>query len=139
MANFETVHTMIDYYDGPRRGVANFNSEPHFYESTFGDIGDVPDDAVDIFHLSPITEDVFQLVIEDWAIWLRWQSAHHRGDTGSETHPALPVDRSRHDELQPLLDRVLKIDPGNLVKAHAEFRNNESQLEVRWIVVPPVA
>ena len=139
MADFESVHTMTDFYDGPRRGVADFKGAPHFYESTFGDVGDAPDEADDIFQLSPITDDAFQLALEDWAIWLRWQAANQRGETSNETHPALPIDRPRHDELQPMLDRLLKIDPNDLVNAIAEFRNNDSQLEVRWTVVPPVA
>lgn len=33
LAEFERVHTMEDYYDGPRRGIANFRGAPHLYES----------------------------------------------------------------------------------------------------------
>ena len=119
--------------------MADFNTAPHVYESTFGDVGDVPDDAIDVFRLSPIQNDAFQLALEDWAIWLRWQSARHRGETTNATHPALPIDRKRHDELQPLLERLLTIDPNNFITAHADFRNNEYQLEVRWTVTQPVA
>jgi hypothetical protein len=31
---YETVHTMEDYYDGPREGFADVEGKPHFYVST---------------------------------------------------------------------------------------------------------
>ena len=35
---YETVHTMTDYYDGPRGGIAEVNGRPHLYTSTWADI-----------------------------------------------------------------------------------------------------
>ncbi|TWU05788.1 hypothetical protein [Stieleria varia] len=136
MADFETVHTMTDYYDGPRGGVADFRGTPHVYESEFSDtLGNYTDS----FRLSPITDDLFQLALEDWAVWLRWNAAYKRGDTPHETHPALPDDRARHEELQRLLNGKLVIDPDNFVVATGEFRFTESLDQVRWSVAPPVA
>ena len=131
MADFETVHTMTDYYDGPRGGVADFHGTPHIYESQFSDS---LNNYTDSFHLSPIPDSTFQLALEDWAIWLRWDAAFKRGETPHETHPALAIDRERHDELQRLLNGKLAIDPSNLVLATAEFRNLDSSLHVRWSV-----
>ena len=131
MADFETVHTMTDYYDGPRGGVADFHGTPHIYESQFSDS---LNNYTDSFHLSPIPDSTFQLALEDWAIWLRWDAAFKRGETPHETHPALAIDRERHDELQRLLNGKLAIDPSNLVLATAEFRNLDSSLQVRWSV-----
>lgn len=136
MAAFETAHTMTDYYDGPRGGVADFRGAPHLYESQFSNTAN---NYTDTFHLSPISPDVFRLALEDWAIWLRWEAAYKRGDTPHETHPALPADRARHEELEQILAGKLKIDPTNLVIATAEFRNTNSILEVNWSVIPPVA
>jgi hypothetical protein len=34
---FERVHTMTDYYDGPRGGIADFRGTPHLYESEWRD------------------------------------------------------------------------------------------------------
>ena len=136
MAAFETVHTMTDYYDGPRGGVADFRGAPHVYESEFSD---TLNNYTDSFRLSPISDDLFQLALEDWAIWLRWDAAYKRGDTPHETHPALPADRDRHDELEQLLNGRLVIDPSDFVLVTAEFRNVQSELQVRWSVTPPVA
>ena len=136
MAAFETVHTMTDYYDGPRGGVADFRGAPHVYESEFSD---TLNNYTDSFRLSPISDDLFQLALEDWAIWLRWDAAYKRRDTPQETHPALPAERDRYDELERLLNGRLVIDPTDFVLATAEFRNVQSELQVCWSVTPPVA
>ena len=140
MPTFETVHTMTDFYDGPRGGVADYQGSPYVYESTFADI-DATGDVVDIFRLSPISRDVFVLALEDWAIWLRWETAFHRGEAPRGTHPALPADRARHDELEQLLEGKLEIMDDVCVRATAEFRVREDPthsglgfqpLEVAW-------
>ena len=46
---FEPVHTMTDWYDGPRRGVATVNGLPHIYESCWSDIDS--DDEIARGHL----------------------------------------------------------------------------------------
>ena len=134
MSNFETVHTMTDYYDGPRAGVADFRGAPHVYESEFLDS---LNNYTELFRLSPIPDDLFQLALEDWDIWLRWDAARKRGETPQETHPALPIDRARHDELEKLLNVKLVIDPSNCVIATAEFRVVDAILEARWTVTAP--
>ena len=136
MADFETVHTMTDYYDGPRGGVADFCGAPHVYESEFSD---TLNNYTDSFRLSPISDDLFQLALEDWAIWLRWDSAFKHGETPHDTHPDLPVERDHHCELARLLDINLVIDSHNFLLATAEFRDLHSTLQVRWSVTPPVA
>jgi hypothetical protein len=37
MVQFEIVHTIEEYYDGPRRGIANYNGKPHLYQSEWQD------------------------------------------------------------------------------------------------------
>jgi hypothetical protein len=144
MSGFEIVHTVTDYYDGPRGGIADFRGEPHIYESTFEDATGY----TNIYRLSPVTDSVFQLALEDWAIWLRWEAAFHRGETTQDTHPALPADRERHEELQRLLHGELTIDDNNFVRATAEFRVRQDgswsgygmrPLEACWSPLPAVA
>ena len=135
MPEFERVHTMTDYYDGPRVGIADYLGQPHIYESLF-DNGEL-----DLFRLSPLDNELFQLALEDWEIWLRWEAAFHAGLTPHETHPALPADRVRHHELAPILKQRLVIDEMDFVTARGEFRvidhdksasHNRRSLEVKW-------
>jgi hypothetical protein len=79
-------------------------------------------------------------MLEHWDIWLRWESAFHEGRTTLETHPALPEDRARHEELQALL--AAQAEPVKSVRARALFRpvgiegaGRIRSLEVRWEVL----
>ena len=107
---YEEVFTVTDYYDGPRQGVANFNGKPHFYDCIFDESRD---DYSDLYRLTPITQNVFELAKEDWAIWERWEFAFHAGNATRESHPALPQDRPRHEEIRAILDSALKTDKEN--------------------------
>jgi len=113
--NFEEVFTVTDYYDGPRRGIANYNGLPHFYDSVFSD---EKQDYTCLYRLTPISAEVFQLALEDWVIWRRWEHAFASGVTGRETHPALPEDTDRHAQLESLLNGSLETNPTtNIVRA----------------------
>ena len=83
---------MTDYYDGPRRGIADFDGQPHFYDSEWDDLDD--DDAF-TFMLTPVSPDVLLLALEDWAIWRRWETAFHEGRTAQlQVQPMKPSLRS---------------------------------------------
>lgn len=122
MNNFEKVHTMTGYYDGPRSGIADFEGTPHVYESIFDDLGD---GYTDTFMLMPIDNDAFLLAIEDWRIWTRWEDARFEGRTPPDTHPALPEDRARHVEIERQLGDRLKASPERSILAKGEFRTGE--------------
>jgi hypothetical protein len=128
---YEIVHTMTDYWDGPRGGIAQFQGRPHVYESLFDQAAD---DWTDVFLLQPINDETLQLALEDWAIWKRWEAAYTAGLTTIETHPALPADRQRHEELQATLSERLRVDPTTAVRARGDFRVRDAQdiLWVRW-------
>ena len=42
----------------------------------------------------------------------------NEGETTQETHPVLPEDRDRHNQLKQLLDGKLVIDPNNFIAAN---------------------
>lgn len=137
-AVFEIVHTVTDWYDGPRRGIADLQGQPHLYESEWKDGEDVDSDT---FLLTAIDSSTFALALEDWAIWRRWETDFHQGNAIQETHPALPEDRQRHEELERLLEGLLVVDPAHSIQMKAEFRVRNDPgwngyggrpLEVRW-------
>jgi hypothetical protein len=137
---FERVYTMSDYYDGPRGGITSFRGRPHTYASTFSDVND---DYTDVFELRPIDDETLRLALESWEIWLRWEDAFYAGEVGIDTHPALPAERARHDELDALLAPRLAARPDPPIRAHAMFRPAPGHehagrgrwLEARWTVV----
>jgi hypothetical protein len=114
----DQVLTINDYYDGPRLGIAELAGVPHIYEAEFDHN---TDEYGDTFFLSPIDPQLFSHVMEDWNIWCRWHDAYERGGVGIETHPALPHERSRHEELKLLIGTLLKSDSSNRARFRGSF------------------
>ena len=134
---WDRVYTVNDFWDRPRFGVADVSGQPHIYESPFNE---ARDDYEDFYVLSPIEPTLLALVLEDWDIWLRWSDAFDRGEATQETHPALPKDRKRHDELQVAIGKRFKTDPLHLRQLNGEFRNGHRGwrgLKVRWSELEP--
>lgn len=77
--------------------------------------------TLDIFELFPISKETLALALEDWEIWLRWHAAFHSGETNQATHPALPEDRARAEELKELLMKHLTFDDSMPLFATADF------------------
>ena len=133
IADWEPVYTVNEYFDGPRRGFANFGGRPHAYSCEWDEQAD---DWSAVYLLAPISGEQLDLVREDWAIWRRWASAHETQNlTPDDKHPALAGDRPRHDELQPLVNEALVVDATQAIRAIPEFRGTLEplhDLEVRW-------
>ena len=143
---FEHVYTVTDYCDGPRGGVADFDGAPHVYRSVYLDT-DERDPDEDRFELRPVAPDVLELALEDWAIWRRWEEEYYAGRAELTGHPALPPDRTRHEELAPVIALALDLNPLRCWVAIGEFRTrngvrggpgiptSRAELEVRWTPV----
>src|SRR6267378_8317239 len=69
---YERVFTVTEYYDGPRKGIANFLGVPHLYECLFDE---AKGNFSDQFLLTPIDTQTFQLAMEDWNICMRQRNA----------------------------------------------------------------
>jgi hypothetical protein len=94
---YERVFTVTEYFDGPRKGNANYHGRPHFYECVFDEAND---NYSDLFQLTPVDTEIFELAMEDWGIWRRWEIAFHTGKADIATRPALPHETKRHLELK---------------------------------------
>jgi hypothetical protein len=133
----EIVYTVTNYYDGPREGIADYKSIPHFYECI---IDSANDHYSDLYRLTPIDELTFSLGMESWAIWKRWERAFHEGKTSGESHPALPEDAARYRELKEILNKTLRSDSDAIIQngefsvlGHTEVpRGVIRPLQVRW-------
>ena len=136
---FELVHTVLNYYDGEVSGVADYKGTPHFFERQFDS---VEQEYSDKFLLTALTDDQFQKSIESYEIFLRWKAAFDSGKTDLATHPALPSERARWQELQKVLESALKTDPARALSVKGEMMMNGGgrlfagigQSKVRWWV-----
>ena len=136
---FEHVHTVWDYYDGPRTGIADYRGTPHYYECEWDEAAD---EYADTFALCQIEEDTFNLAMEQWSIWREWEIAYHCGERNPDTHPGSGGQNARYDELEELLKQHVAIARATGVRAQGTFRPMNAQpklpdgaireLEVRW-------
>jgi hypothetical protein len=135
---YERVYTMTDYWDVPRRGIADFEGKPHLYESEWDREAD---DYAPTFRLSPVDPRLLSLAMESWRIWRRWETAFYQGKTTQQTHPALHEDKARSDELHYILDCELRINEHNYERAYGDFKVVDDPewnrigwrpLQVRW-------
>lgn len=122
----DRILTVHDYYDGPRLGIAELNGVPHIYEAEFDHS---TDEFGDTYFLSPINEGSLLLVMEDWEIWKRWEAAFKKNETPHSTHPALPIDRKRHESIKKQIGDDLKTDPNNPFHFRAKFGQRGTTVE----------
>ena len=125
---FERVYTVHDYWDGARRGFAEFEGRPHAYRAVRFYNRGTPED--DHFDLSPIDPSLLPLVLEEWDIWLRWQAAFRAGNATEETHPALPEDRRHYEGIHPTVQRCLAVLARRAIRVRATF--SEDGTRVHW-------
>jgi hypothetical protein len=131
----DRVLTINDYHDGPRLGVAELNGVPHIYEAEFDHSAD---EYGENYFLSPIEQSLLELVLEDWGIWCRWHQAYTKNEVAHDSHPALPGDRARHEELKQLIGNGLRSDPENRARYKGSFttppecRGTWNGTLVRW-------
>jgi len=127
---WERVHTVEVFFDQPRKGFADYHGHPHVFASEWDEGAD---DYGSTYLLLPVSEDQLALAKENWAIFERWLAAHHEGSlTPDDKHPALAADRSRYDELGPLVEEALTLDEGSATRATAEFRGGFAPLDL-WV------
>ena len=131
MSDYEAVYTITDWYDGARNGVADLNGKPHYYENHWNEGEQY---WSKIYLLQPLDAETFALAMEDWNIWLRWERAFKEDKATQETHPALPEERQRPDELEKILAKRLVISPETSVKATAEFIYGQPT-KVKWHII----
>lgn len=67
-------------------------------------------------------------------MWLRWEKALKEGKTTPETHPVLPDERERHEEISKILTERLVINPDSSIKAKADFIYGQTS-KVKWQIV----
>ena len=126
------VFTVGHFYDGPRAGIAEYRGYPCLYECQYSES---EDEYTEFYRLSKVDEQLFQLALEDWDIFLKWRTAFDEGKTDQSTHPALPEDRRRHVEIQNILSPKLKIDENNQVTVRGSFiptGDGPFSYEVEW-------
>ena len=136
---YETVFTVMEYSDWPRKGIANYQGTPHLYEWVSNG---AEEHGSKLYRMMPLSAEIFQLAMEDWEIWRRWLVAFYEKRTDIGTRPALTGDIGRHVELQRILEKALIFDPRKTILRVGRFQILAEpsvpervirQLQVKWI------
>lgn len=127
----EQVYVKNEYYDGPRRGIANYNGVPHRFIANFDDLN-VENDT---FRLFPVLNDEFSLEIEQWKIYVEWDKKYESGELGADTHPGHGGIDKRWDEIEKILQPKRDIIPESAIEVYAEFKQNDQ--ESRYTSIGP--
>ena len=125
----ERVHSLVDYWEGPRSGVADLHGMPHTFECVFDELAD---QWSDLFVLQPIDAGTLALVQENWARWLRWQAAFDRGEVGMETHPVLPDERPDYGKCAVEIRRRLEAREAPKQRWRGKFEGEKNDWRVIW-------
>ena len=122
----EKVHIENDWYDGPRKGVADFDGIPHRFISNFQDFED-QERCIDTFKLFPISVDELNLEIEQWAIFVEWNEKYEAGEVETNSHPGHGGINKRWDELEKILSNKREAIPEVVFNVTAVFENNNQK------------
>jgi hypothetical protein len=130
---FELVFTVEDYYDGPRKGIANYQGRPHFYECIFDE---KKQNYSNRFQLTPLDQNSFEIALEAWEIWRRWEMAFSQGETTLDTHPALPHEAARCSQLQKILEPLLVTDVKKAILRTGYFEARQGPALAKGVMRP---
>lgn len=137
---WDVVHTIADWYDGPRAGVAEYGGAAYWYRSVYLD-GDRWNEDEDRFELTPLTAGALERALEIMAIFDRWDAARRAGeivwdDGDEEAFGALPEEMARYRELERLEEEYLAAHPPALT-VRGWFESGS--WNVRWTPLDPSA
>ena len=96
---FERVLVELEWYDGPRAGLAHVDGEPHYFQGYDYDHAD----EADAYRVWPASDEVVAWEREQWAIFARWNERREAATVESQTHPGKGGVDARYDELEILL------------------------------------
>jgi len=135
---YERVHTISDFYDCPREGIADYQGRAHRFKCQWDSVAD---DWTRTFALTPIDETTLRLATEQWELWRAWERSFHAGRVPQSSHPGFGGKDARYDELEQLIAaRLRDLEPLDVLLV-ADFRAVEGQqqhdrvareFEVEW-------
>jgi hypothetical protein len=129
----DRVHTVCEWYDGPRTGAADYGGAKYWYRSLYLDNEKWNPDE-DRFELTPLTPEAFNWEIERQAIFRRWDAARQAGtivwrDGDEESFGAFPDEMARYRALNRSIEAYLADHPARLL-VRGSFQPGSR--EVHW-------
>ena len=100
---YEKVHTVNDYWDGPIEGVADFRGKPHKFKLLFDEN---EDDYSTDYELQKISTKEFDLILQSWSLWIKWNDKKNKTKEEFDSHPILPSDKEECEKIDAQLKKL---------------------------------
>ncbi|WP_211441428.1 hypothetical protein [Collimonas humicola] len=129
LGSFERVYVENEWYDGPRVGLADIHGVPHRFNSLFDER---EDEYLSTFEVWPISREELELEIEQWCIFVEWNTRYESGEADTDSHPGHGGLSERWDEIESLVKKSRTNVPLNARRARAQLAsaNREHRYEV---------
>jgi uncharacterized protein involved in tellurium resistance len=129
---YEKVHTVNDYWDGPIEGVADFRGKPHKFKLLFDEN---EDDYSTDYELQKISTKEFDLILQSWSLWIKWNDKKNKTKEEFDSHPILPSDKEECEKIDAQLKKLAESNDSNKFKIKGFFNRFGSEhhdFEVKW-------
>jgi hypothetical protein len=137
----EHVFVEIEWYDGPRAGVANVNGEPHRFVSNWDE---EEGEYLGTFLVWPVGPEELALEQEQWRIFAAWNAEYEAGKADTATHPGHPGMNKRWDEIASQLAVCRDTTPATARRAKAllvhlergqRYASSGPAYQLRWTLL----
>ncbi|WP_157369814.1 hypothetical protein [Zavarzinella formosa] len=120
---WHVVHTIDDWYDGSRGGVADYFGVSHYYRSIYLDTPTWNPDE-DRFELTLLPTVAFEAALELQAIWEKWHQAYKAGTAPEDPDDerVLPEDKTKNAELTQILAAGRESGKDRIILVRGEFK-----------------
>jgi hypothetical protein len=129
---FERVYVENEWYDGPRAGLADIHGAPHRFKSLFDE---TEDEYLSTFAVWPVRREVLELEIEQWCIFVDWNTRYESGEADTGSHPGHGGLHQRWDEIEALVKDSRTDVPSDALHAKAQLKSADR--EYRYEVTGP--
>lgn len=116
----ERVYVESDWYDGPRAGVADVDGAPHRFKALFDE---TDDDYLGTFLVWPINHEDLALEIEQWRIFVEWNTRYEADLATVASHPGHGGVSRRYDEIDATLRASREEIPADARRARVEVES----------------
>lgn len=112
----ERVYVENERHDGPRAGIADIDGVPHRFQSLFDH---EEDEYASTFMVWPIDHATLALELEQWSIFVDWNTRFEAGEVDTDSHPGHGGLHARWDELDAMLTLGRSTIPVDAKRARA--------------------
>ena len=132
---YERVHTVQNYWDGPIEGVADYLGVPHKYKLLFDENNN---DYSAYYELKQISAKEFDLTLQSWSLWIKWNGKKHKTKEEFNSHPVLPNNRIEYEKIEDRLKKLSELNNSNKFRVKGVFNRLNSDhhnFKVHWKAV----